>query len=261
MKSLIDPRNKRYVIGLQKMLTESRVFNDLRNLRLVEKLLIQGLILTVVLIVVQTQLDNDRQYLMSYMPPIGFALLIFTTYLVQPLFLGVWNILIINTLFKTEGWQVGFLLNGIFLLLRFSTLNLVMQTALNLSFTCTAIIGVVVFEIPLGFIARLTTGDGKSLLTKLSYEIRQGTLWGRLFFCGLAPLTKVRIVEWVGSFGFKKLVSAVGAEGSCWLWDLWFYWRGSCCFSGCQIYWVFIHRWSDFLSKLSVQWCYRYRKK
>jgi hypothetical protein len=91
------------VTGLQKTLTENRVFNHLQNLRLVEKLLIQGLILTVVLIVVQAQLDSARQSFMSYMPPIGFALLLITTYLVQPIFIGVLNIFIINTLFKTKG--------------------------------------------------------------------------------------------------------------------------------------------------------------
>ena len=60
--------------GLLKTLTENRVFNHLRNLRLVEKLLIQGLILAIVLVVVQTQLDGARQSFMSYMPPIGFVI-------------------------------------------------------------------------------------------------------------------------------------------------------------------------------------------
>jgi hypothetical protein len=143
------------------MLTENKVFNHLRNLRLVEKLLIQGLILTVVLIIVQAQLDNSRQSFMSYMPPIGFALLIFTTYLVQPILLGILNIFIINTLFKTKGWQVGFWLNGIFLLLTFSTANLILQTALNLSFTYTAIIDVVALSIPFGCIARFSNGGWK----------------------------------------------------------------------------------------------------
>ena len=147
--------------GLQKTLTENRVFNHLRNLRLVEKLLIQGLILAVVLIVAQAQLDNARQSFMSYMPPIGFALLIFTTYLVQPILLGVLNIFIINTLFKTKGWQVGFWLNGVFLLLTFSTVNLVLQTTLNLSFTYTAIIDMVALSIPFGCIARFSNGGWK----------------------------------------------------------------------------------------------------
>jgi hypothetical protein len=149
------------VTGLQKMLTENRVFNHLRNLRLVEKLLIQGLILTVVLIVVQVQLDSARQSFMSYMPPIGLSLLIFTAYLVQPILMGVLNIFIINMLFKTKGWQVGFWLNGIFLLLVFSTVNLVLQTALNLSFTYTAIIDLVVLSIPFGCIARFSNGGWK----------------------------------------------------------------------------------------------------
>ena len=147
--------------GLQKTLTENRVFNHLRNLRLVEKLLIQGLILAVVLIVAQAQLDNARQSFMSYMPPIGFALLIFTTYLVQPILLGVLNIFIINTLFQTKGWQVGFWLNGVFLLLTFSTVNLVLQTALNLSFTSTAIIDVVALSIPFGCTDRFSNGGWK----------------------------------------------------------------------------------------------------
>ena len=95
------------------------------------------------------------------MPPIGFALLIFTTYLVQPILLGVLNIFIINTLFKTKGWQVGFWLNGVFLLLTFSTVNLVLQTALNLSFTYTAIIDIVVLAIPLGCVARFSNGGWK----------------------------------------------------------------------------------------------------
>ena len=50
--------------------------------------------------------------------------------------------------------QVGFWLNGIFLLIIFSTLNLVLQTTLNLSFTYTALIDVVVMAIPFGCIAR-----------------------------------------------------------------------------------------------------------
>ena len=95
------------------------------------------------------------------MSPLGFALLVFTTYIVQPILLGVLNIFIINTLFKTKGWQVGFWLNGIFLLVTFSTVNLVLQTALNLSFTYTAIIDVVALSIPFGCIARFSNGGWK----------------------------------------------------------------------------------------------------
>jgi hypothetical protein len=143
------------------MLTENRVFNHLRNLRLIENLLIQGLILAIVLILVQMQLDGARQSFMSYMPPIGISLLVFTTYFVQPILVGVLNIFIINTLYKTKGWQVGFWLNGIFLLLTFSTVNLVLQTTLNLSFTSVAVIDIVLLAVPFGCIAHFSNGGWK----------------------------------------------------------------------------------------------------
>ena len=133
-------------------------------MRLIEKLLIQGLVLAIVLIVVQGQLDGARQSFMSYMPPIGFVFLLATTYLIQPLLLGFLNIFIINTLYKTKGWQVGFWLNGIFLLLAFSTINLVLQTELSLSFTFTVVIDIVVLSIPFGAIARFSNGGWKKPL-------------------------------------------------------------------------------------------------
>ena len=98
---------------------------------------------------------------MSYMPPIGFAFLMFITYLVQPIMIGVLNIFIINTLYKTKGWQVGFWLNGIFLLLTFSTINLVLQTSLSLPFVYTAIIDIVLLALPFGCIARFSNGGWK----------------------------------------------------------------------------------------------------
>jgi hypothetical protein len=107
------------------------------------------------------QLDGARQSFMSYMPPIGISLLVFTTYFVQPILVGVLNIFIINTLYKTKGWQVGFWLNGIFLLLTFSTVNLVLLTALNLSFTSVAVIDIVLLAVPFGCIARFSNGGWK----------------------------------------------------------------------------------------------------
>ncbi len=130
-------------------------------MRLVEKLLIQGLILTIILVIVQNELDGAQESFMSYMPPIGFALLMFTTYLVQPLLLGVLNIALINTLFGTKGWQVGFWLNGIFLVLTFSTINLVLETILNQSFISIAIIDIVLLALPFGCIARFSNGGWK----------------------------------------------------------------------------------------------------
>ena len=130
-------------------------------MRFVEKLLIQGLILAIVLSVVQMYLDGARNAYMVYMPPLGFAFLVFVTYIVQPIMIGILNIFIINTLFKTKGWQVGFWLNGIFLLLAFSSINLVLQTQFNLSFTSTALIDIIVLALPFGCIARFSNGGWK----------------------------------------------------------------------------------------------------
>jgi hypothetical protein len=149
------------VIGLRRILTENKVLTNLRSLGLIEKLLILGLILAIVLVVVQVQLDGARQSFMSYMPPIGFALLIFVTYFVQPILLGALNILLINILFETKGWQVGFWLNGIFLLLIFSTINILLQTVLNLSFTYVAVIDIVLLTFPFGCLARFSNGGWK----------------------------------------------------------------------------------------------------
>jgi MFS family permease len=129
---------------------------------LVEKLFIQGLIIAIVLIIIQLWLNDARDSFMSYMPPLGFAFLITITYFVQPLIIGVLNIIVINTIYRTKGWQVGFWLNGIFLLLTFSTINLLLQTTLGLPFfPQTAIIDVLVLSIPFGCIARFSNGGWK----------------------------------------------------------------------------------------------------
>lgn len=139
----------------------NKLCNRLQSLRLIEKLLLQGLTLAVILIAIQLALEGARDSFMTYMPPLGFFLLMFTTYLIQPIIVGVLNIFIINVLFGTKGWQVGFWLNGIFLLLAFSTANIVLQTALGLSFTFVAVIDVVVLAFPFGCIARFSNGGWK----------------------------------------------------------------------------------------------------
>jgi hypothetical protein len=143
------------------MLHENKLLNYLQNMRLPIKLLIQGLALTILLVIVQAQLDAARQSFISYIPPIGLALLLFTTYLIQPLLLGVLNIFIINTLYGTKGWQVGFWLNGIFLLLTFTTVNLLLQTTLNLSFFSVVVVDVFLLAFPFGCIARFSNGVWK----------------------------------------------------------------------------------------------------
>ena len=139
----------------------NKLCNRLQSLRLIEKLLLQGLALAIILIAIQLALEGARDSFMTYMPPLGFFFLMFTTYLIQPIIVGVLNIFIINVLFGTKGWQVGFWLNGIFLLLAFSTINVVLQTALGLSFTFVAVIDVVVLAFPFGCIARFSNGGWK----------------------------------------------------------------------------------------------------
>lgn len=136
-------------------------FNILQSLRLVVKLLIQGLILAVILTIIQLSLDGARDSFMSYMPPLGFFFLMFTTYLIQPIVIGVINIFIINVLYGTRGWQVGFWLNGIFLVLLFSTVNIVLQTSFGLPFVYVASIDIVALALPFGCIARFSNGGWK----------------------------------------------------------------------------------------------------
>jgi hypothetical protein len=146
------------VTGLQKTQSENKVLNHLRNLRLAEKLLLQGLISVIILIVIQTWFYSAQDSFMSYMPPLGFAFLLAITYFAQPLILGAVNIALINSLHKTRGWQVGFWLNGIFLLLAFSTLNLVLQVTFDLQFMPAIAIIDLLLSFPFGCLARFSNG-------------------------------------------------------------------------------------------------------
>ncbi len=127
-------------------------------MRLLEKLLIQGLIVATTLVIIQVLLIATRDGFMTYMPPIGFALLLTVTYFVQPLVIGVLNIILINALYKTKGWQVGFWLNGIFLLLAFKTLNLLLETVFQLPFLPYVALIDVLLAFPFGCIAKFSNG-------------------------------------------------------------------------------------------------------
>ena len=146
---------------MQKMQTDNKIINHFRHLRLVEKLLIQGLILSVVLVIVQAWLNNVNAGFIAYMPPIGFALLMAVTYFAQPLILGILNIIIINSLYKTKGWQVGFWLNGIFLLLTFTTINIFLELVFQLQFLPYVAVIDLLLSFPFGCIARFSNGGWK----------------------------------------------------------------------------------------------------
>ena len=143
---------------MHKTLSDNKVFNHFRNLRLIEKLFIQGLTVVIILIVIQAWLNGVQSSLMNYLPPIGLALLLVITYLVQPLILGATNIALINSLHKTRGWQVGIWLNGIFLLLTFATLNLILRITFSLPFLPDVAIIDLLLSFPFGCIARFSNG-------------------------------------------------------------------------------------------------------
>ena len=140
------------------MLNDNKVINHFRHLWLVEKLFIQGLTVTIVLIIIQVWLNDAKDGFTAYMPPIGYALLMVVTYFAQPLIIGVLNIVIINGLYKTKGWQVGFWLNGIFLLLTFTTINLLLEIVFQLPFLPLVAVIDVLLSLPFGCIARFSNG-------------------------------------------------------------------------------------------------------
>ena len=137
---------------------DSRVLNHFRRTSSVEKLFIQGVITVIILVIIQAWIDDVQQSFMNYLPPIGFALLLLFTYFVQPIILGATNIALINTLHKTRGWQVGIWLNGIFLLLTFATINLILRITFSLSFLPDIAIIDILLSFPFGCIARFSNG-------------------------------------------------------------------------------------------------------
>ena len=107
----------------------------LKMLRPNKQILIHGLIMILSLVIIQLLLDYFQNSLLLYMSPIGFALFLLISYGIQPIILGVLNVLIINRLYNCEGWQTGFWLNGFFLLIAFTTFNILLQTITGLPFS------------------------------------------------------------------------------------------------------------------------------
>src|SRR4030042_5178679 len=100
-----------------------------------KQIFIHGLTIIIPLVIIQLILDVYQNSLLLYMPPIGFALFLLISYGIQPIILGVLNVLIINRLYNCEGWQTGFWLNGFFLLILFTTFNILLQTITGLPFS------------------------------------------------------------------------------------------------------------------------------
>ena len=134
------------------------MFDRFKNMRLWEKLLVQGLVTVVILIVFQAWLVGSQTGFLSYMPPLGFAFFLAISYFAQPLVLGAANIALINSLHKTKGWQVGIWLNGLLLVLAFSALNLVLQVTFNIVFLPVIAIIDLLLAFPFGCLGRFSNG-------------------------------------------------------------------------------------------------------
>ncbi len=129
----------------------------LRTLKPPKQVFIHGLTIIVALVTVQLLLDASQNAFLLYMPPIGFALFLLTMFGIQPIILGVLNIIVLHRLYNCEGWQIGFWLNGFFLLIFFSTINLLIQTTAGVQFSLVVgIVEVILLSLPFGYLGKFS---------------------------------------------------------------------------------------------------------
>ena len=96
------------------------------------------------------------------MPPIGFAFFLFIQYGIQPIVVGTLNVAVLHRLYKCEDWQTGFWLNGLFLLLAFTTINLILQTITGLPFSpYIALIDLFILPYPFGYLGKFSNRGRK----------------------------------------------------------------------------------------------------
>jgi hypothetical protein len=125
--------------------------------KLSKPILIHGLLIVVPLVVIQMLLDVFQNGFLLYMPPIGFAFFLLTMLGIQPIIIGVLNIIVLHRLYNCEGWQIGFWLNGFFLLLFFSTINLLSQTIVGVPFSFgVGMIEILLLSYPFGYLGKFS---------------------------------------------------------------------------------------------------------
>jgi hypothetical protein len=118
---------------------------------------IHGLVIMLALVIIQLLLDGLQNVFLLYMPPIGFALYVLTMFGIQPIILGVLNIIVIHRFYHCQGWQIGFWLNGFFLLLFFTTINVLIQTVLGVPFSIVVgVVEVLLLSYPFGYLAKFS---------------------------------------------------------------------------------------------------------
>ena len=135
----------------------------LRILKPSKQIFIHGLTIIISLVTIQLLLDAYQNAFLLYMPPIGFALFLVTMFAIQPLILGVLNIIVLHRLYYCEGWQIGFWLNGFFLLIVFSTINLLIQTMTGVAFSVgVGVVEVFLLSYPFGYLAKFSNRGCKN---------------------------------------------------------------------------------------------------
>lgn len=145
MEYATELHNKKWGSGLHK------------TLKISKQIFTHGLAIVVALVIAQLLLDVLQNSFFVYMPPIGFALFIIALYIIQPIILGVLNIILLQKLYKYQNWQIGMWISGLFLLLIFYSINLLIQTISGIRFSW--IIGIVeifLLSYPFGYIAKFS---------------------------------------------------------------------------------------------------------
>jgi hypothetical protein len=143
-----------------------------RILKLSKQVLIHGLVIIIALVIIQLLLDAYQKAFLMYMPPIGFALFLLTMFIIQPIILGVLNIIVLHRLYNCEGWQIGFWLNGFFLLLFFSTINVLIQTTLGAPYSLgIGIVEIFLLSYPFGYLGKFSNRGTNSRTPEQTSQI------------------------------------------------------------------------------------------
>ena len=136
----------------------------LKMLKPSKQIFMHGLIIVIPLVVIQLLLDVFQNSFLLYMAPIGFALFLLIMLGIQPIIVGVLNIIVLHRFYDCEGWQIGFWLNGIFLLLIFSTINMLIQTIIGVPFSlAVGVVEIFLLSYPFGYLGKFSNRGCKNI--------------------------------------------------------------------------------------------------
>ena len=135
------------------------------------QILKHGLAITITLVIIQLLLEGFINSFLLYMPPIGFAFYLLFFYGIQPIIVGVLNIVLMHHFYECEGWQIGFWLNGFFLLIVFSTINLLIQTMAGVPFSVgVGVVEILLLSYPFGLLGKFSNRGCKEASPQISTQ-------------------------------------------------------------------------------------------